>query len=90
VTIGRKLKHWLESQRLTQVAFVECMKAKDDTVKVDQADVSKWVNDKKTPSEHQRLVIQAITGITSIEWLGPEMQKLAESIPPGGKGEGCD
>lgn len=88
--MGQRLKDWIESQGLTQAAFAECMTARDPTVAAGQSEVSRWVNGKSDPTEHQRYVIQAITGIPALDWLPKEVRALVTEPPPPGDEEGCD
>ena len=70
------LRAWLTARGMSQESLVFLMKSRDPTVAMSSAKLTRILGKREAPTEHQRLVLQLVTGIHEAEWLPPLLRKL--------------
>jgi hypothetical protein len=74
------LRAWLTANKATQTRLIALMKAEDSTVPMSNAKLSKILSKSEKPTEHQRLVLQRVTGIREDAWLPPRLRRLRREM----------
>lgn len=90
--VGRKaaphlrLKAWIEKRqkadpRFSYRQFIELLQAHDRSLEWTTSSLCRVLAGKTKPTEHPRHVIEAVTGIRSVDWLPANIRRAATRRP---------